>query len=326
MSNFGGPNSQFEIDLRTRLKPLYSRMDRLEIKLQNLINESIRNANRSITYWNTVTREIDDIYLQMNKVFASWSETSIPWRYRRSISLLQSRIENSKAILNIAKRGIVDLLNSRISTQIMHSLYTSAIESFANASLLGRRNLYNLIRLTQQNLIKESLINLTVGTGFDLGDLRKAAKTIESQLWSRLMTQVENKQFVQAGRYHYTPRYYSELVARTKFHEAHSNAARTQCANYNTDLIQVSTHNTKTEVCQDFEGKIFSISGKDLRFPPLTWSPPYHPNCLHLEFPTFESAMVQQGSLDSFSAFSLGNIDRPPLPSGFIPLAKRIAV
>ncbi len=326
MANFGGPNSIFEIDLNTRLKPLYVRMDSLEIKLQNLMIESISNANKSITYWNTVTREIDDIYLQMNKVFIDWSNLQVPRRYRRSLTILQSRIENSKAILNTAKRGIIKLLNTNASSQIVSSLYISAIESFANASLLGKRNMYNLLRLTQQNLIDESLINLTVGTGFDLGDLRKAAKSIESQLWSKLMNQVENKQFVQAGRYHYTPRYYSELVARTKFHQAHSQATLVQAANYGTDLIQVSTHNTKTEICQDFEGKIFSISGKDLRFPPLTENAPYHPNCLHLEYPTFESAMIVQGSLQSFSEFSLGEISRPPLPAGFIPLANRVAV
>jgi hypothetical protein len=97
-----------------------------------------------------------------------------------------------------------------------------------------------------------------------------------------------------------------------------------QANNYGTDLVQVSSHNTTTKICMPYEGKVYSISGKDKRFPPLMNTPPYHPNCLHLIFPTFESGMIAQGTLDSFSAFSMGKISKPPLPASFKPISKRL--
>lgn len=323
MSNYGGYHSQFEKDLRTRLKLLSDKMIKLENKLQKVMVESMNNPKKSTAYWNVIRRDIDKIYKEMNIVFAEWSKIQIPLRYRNSLRSIQARIEVTKSILNTAKKGIIKVLNSNASSQIMQSLYRSAIDSFAQASILGKKNMYNLTRITQQTLINESLIDVTVAASFDLGDIRIAARVIRGQLWDELWKQVEYKQFVQAGRYHYKPKYYAEMVARSKFHEAQSLAARAQAANYGTDLIQVSSHNTTTIICQDYEGKIFSISGNDKRFPRLMANTPYHPNCLHLEFPTFESAMIVQGTLDSFAAFSRNEISKPPVPSGFIPIIDR---
>ncbi|MBA7557934.1 hypothetical protein ES705_50717 [subsurface metagenome] len=156
-----------------------------------------------------------------------------------------------------------------------------------------------------------------------MGDLREAKDMLAAIFESPQWDIVNKKWYVQAGRYKYKPSYYAELVARTKFHQAQSQAALMQAANYETDLIQVSSHNTTTELCMPFEGKIFTISGKDKRFPPLTESPPYHPNCLHLLFPAFESGLQAQGTLESFSSFSKGEISRPPVPSSFIPVKER---
>jgi hypothetical protein len=134
---------------------------------------------------------------------------------------------------------------------------------------------------------------------------------------------VAEKQFVQAGRYKYKPSYYAEMVSRTKFHEAHSYAAVATAGNYGTDLVIISAHNTRTEICLDYEGKVFSLSGGDQRFPRLDQFPPFHPNCLHLMFPQFESGMLVQGTLKQFSDFSLGKAARPPFPKSFIPVSKR---
>jgi len=116
------------------------------------------------------------------------------------------------------------------------------------------------------------------------------------------------------------------MVSRVKFHEAQSAAARQTAANYDTDLIRISTHNTTTAICQEYEGKIFSISGKDKRFPILDQSPPFHVNCLHYETVTFEESLLAQGALDKYSEFSLGETDRPPTDPGFVPVSKRAGI
>jgi hypothetical protein len=318
-----GIHSAFEKDFKTRFVPLSKRLSKIENRIQKVMFEAIRNNRISFSYWSRVRRELTLLYAKMNRIFSSWSKEQIPIIYRKSLRQIDARIRVARSVINTGKRGLTATLNSRASAQIMQSLYRSASEGFLDASLLGRKNMFNLTRLTQQTLIQESLIDVTVAQGLELGNLRTSANAITGQLWEKLWNEAENKQFVQAGKMKFKPDTYAELVARTKFHEAQSQAALLEASNYDTDLIQVSSHNTTTEICIPFEGKIFSISGKDKRFPPLTESSPFHPRCLHLMYPAFESALETQGTLESFSAFSKGKISRPPAPASFIPVGNR---
>lgn len=313
----------FEADIKKRLTPLMKKLRKLENEIYTLVVDSVSNAKMSSAYWNMKKVQLNKLYAKMNLVFSSWAKKEIPKSYARSLGLIQKRIKAGVFIVERAKKGLRDLLQAKASRQIVQGLYFSTVESFLTASMAGKQNLRNLFIQTQQMLVNESMVNVAVATGFEMGDLREAKTLLKGLFETPIWEATKKKQFIQAGRYKYRPHYYAELVARTKFHQAHSQAALMQGLNYGTDLQQVSTHNTTTKICIPFEGKIFSTSGKSKRFPPLTDTPPYHPNCLHLIFPTFESAMEVQGTLKRFSEFSLGNIIRPPIPKNFIPVGAR---
>lgn len=303
--------------------PLTKRLKKVEDKIYRLVIRAISNAKMSTAYWNTAKIELNLLYGEMNAVFKRWSIKEIPLRYQRSLRLIQTRINASKFILNTAKKSVSELLTSNASLQITRGLIDSSVQSFLSSSVVGKQNLRNLFITTQQTLINESMVNVAVSTGFEMGDLREAKTLLKALFETPYWEAVGKKQFIQAGRYKYRPHYYAELVARTKFHQAHSQASLVQASNHGTDLVEVSSHNTTTAICMPFEGKIYSTSGTDKRFPPLIDSPPYHPNCLHLIFPTFESAMQVQGTLQDFSKFSLNKINTPPIPASFIPVGQR---
>jgi len=316
----------FEKDFKTRFIPLSRRLTKIENQMQKVLFTSIREGRIPTVYWNRVRREVTSLYAKMNKLLAQWSETQMPRAYWRAAKHINARIQSIKSVVLIGKKGLIESLNSRASSQIVQNLYRGASENFLNAAVMGRKNLFTLIRLTQQTLIDESLIDITVAQGMEMGNLRKAANALTGQLWGELYGVAEGKQFVQAGKMRYKPNTYAELVARTKFMEAHSQAALMTASNYKTDLVQISTHNTNCEQCMDYEGKVFSVSGEDKRFPILNNIPPYHPRCLHLMYPTFVSMMEVQGTLESFSDFSKGKIDQPPIPASFIPVNQRGAL
>jgi hypothetical protein len=77
------------------------------------------------------------------------------------------------------------------------------------------------------------------------------------------------------------------MVARTTTREAASVAAINECKEFDVDLVQISTHYPTCEICAPLQGKVFSISGKDKRYPKLTdeYRPPFHPNCRHVLTP-----------------------------------------
>jgi proteasome lid subunit RPN8/RPN11 len=75
---------------------------------------------------------------------------------------------------------------------------------------------------------------------------------------------------------------YAELVLRTSVMEAHTLGMLAQAAQAGHDLVTVSSHPHPEDVCSEFDGQTFSISGTSDTYPPLTEAPPFHPNCLHV--------------------------------------------
>ena len=324
--NSGGKYSLFEQDFNEKIRPLLIKLNKKEALLRELIVDAVSSRKTNSAYWNRLRREIKVIYSEMSTIFNSWAKENIPSRYRISIRQIQHKISQS-SIIDKPLKGVVKLINSNASKNIMKFLYMDASETYLSALGIGRSNTLRLTRLTQQILLSETVINQTIADTFlQTGNLREATRALSGELWGKLYESVKEERFVQAGRYKYKPSYYAEMVGRVKFHEAHSYATLAQAKNYDTDLVQISSHNTNTAICLDFEGKVFSISGKDSRFPILQEVPPFHPNCLHLQYPTFESAMETQGTLDDFSEFSKGNISVPPIPANFIPVSKRKVV
>jgi len=64
--------------------------------------------------------------------------------------------------------------------------------------------------------------------------------------------------------------------------------------------VQVSSHGTVCEICAQYEGKVYSISGKTLGYPILDARTPFHPNCEHSLLPTSpEAILAGEGKLPS---------------------------
>lgn len=76
---------------------------------------------------------------------------------------------------------------------------------------------------------------------------------------------------------------YAEMVARTTTREAASIATLNTCREFGLDMVRITTHYPTCERCAAVQGKVFSISGKDKRYPKLTdeYRPPLHPSCRH---------------------------------------------
>jgi hypothetical protein len=84
---------------------------------------------------------------------------------------------------------------------------------------------------------------------------------------------------------------YASLVARTRLGEAQVAGQLEAGLANGIRYYQVSKHNTKTKVCQPFEGKILTTNKKDSRYLPLNKSnsPLYHVNCQHRIFAIIEN-------------------------------------
>ncbi len=97
---------------------------------------------------------------------------------------------------------------------------------------------------------------------------------------------------------------YASVVARSKTREATNTATMNQITSLGHDLIKISNHKSSCPICAVMEGRVYSISGKDPRYPPLSiaFSGPYsniHANCSHVLTPYIpELADDPEGDLE----------------------------
>lgn len=82
---------------------------------------------------------------------------------------------------------------------------------------------------------------------------------------------------------------YAEMTARTVAREAHTQGTVNRLAENGLDLVQISEHSHEHDVCSQYEGKIYSISGNHPLYPAAAGNlPPYHPRCVHVATPYIE--------------------------------------
>ena len=81
---------------------------------------------------------------------------------------------------------------------------------------------------------------------------------------------------------------YAELLARSIVAETQNTSVVNVAKEYKHDLVKMTEHKTACPVCQKYEGKIYSISGEDTRYPYLKTIPGFnkgynniHPRCRH---------------------------------------------
>lgn len=86
---------------------------------------------------------------------------------------------------------------------------------------------------------------------------------------------------------------YAEMVSRTTVRECTNLATINENLEAGNDLVQMTSHAGACPLCLPYEGRVFSISGKDKRYPPLDSVFPggfhtIHPRCAHSVTPYVE--------------------------------------
>lgn len=105
--------------------------------------------------------------------------------------------------------------------------------------------------------------------------------------------------------YGYSLDYYVGMVADIIKAKARSKAAATRLVMNGQDLVRISPNpSTIGDYCDEFRGKVFSLSGTHPRYPSITvcpgnGPPPFHPHCHHWILPFIEGHDVDEfGEVD----------------------------
>ncbi|MEH7223864.1 phage minor capsid protein [Bacillus sp. JJ1566] len=112
---------------------------------------------------------------------------------------------------------------------------------------------------------------------------RKATKDAIAELNNRGITGVVYKN----GTKMPVEKYMANVI---HYHQrqAHVDGSINRMVNNGEDLVYVNFVGITCERCAQYQGRVYSVSGKDKRFPKLDIRPPYHGHCVHNATPWLE--------------------------------------
>jgi len=162
------------------------------------------------------------------------------------------------------------------------------VEKFVSAALMGTGATKNLIGVVQE-FDYEDIEGEIADLAAQAVKQELSSGTLKKQIMDRLRELVGDENFIQIGERMYNLGAYARMVARTTIREAQTQATLDLCARYENDLVEVSYHGTDCDICLEYEGNTYSLSGNDPEYPMLDEQPPFHPNCKHSIIPVSEA-------------------------------------
>lgn len=228
-----------------------------------------------VSYWVQRRKNIRELYRKMLRYWGANIDSILDTGYTDGGTLAEEIFRRA---------GLRPLVKESLSvqTRTVGVIAEDTVATMATAADAGQRNIERLFRVTQQRAISEVEVNRALARGLIEGG---APGHLRSQLEKDLRKAIGEGRVLEINGRKYDPGKYAELVARTRTREANSLGTIQTMRRYGQDLVQVSDHDTETALCNQYEGKIYSVSGTSKQYPALTDYPPYHPNCLHVLTP-----------------------------------------
>lgn len=219
-------------------------------------------------YWRDLLLEVMNILYQLDTFADEWIETVIGQVYSQAVA------ETTAYLHGLGMRTPKRPEFAQVHQRAIDVVAQNMAENLRDATqFIGRRvnDVFRRVALEQTGL--------KYASGATVRDMKK--KVIQELLDKGQTAFVDR-----LGR-KWRLDTYAELVARTTTREAASVATLNTCEEFGLDLVRITTHYPTCDKCAPLQGKVFSISGRDKRYPKLTNErrPPIHPNCRHVLVP-----------------------------------------
>lgn len=238
------------------------------------------------TYYNTVLQHLNRELEQLRRASSEYVDTAIPREYEQGLRDVYNHFTRNNLLMK--RPGMWADIHTEAVYNIAREMQFHIEEGLAQAG----RQIQRYADTARDEALRAAGL-LTSGEKIAAG-----ATTIDMK--NRMIEQLKTEGFMtvqygQGARAYRVPLdVYANMVARSTTREAGNIARENQLTENGYDLVEMTEHYPTCEVCAPLQGRVYSISGKDPRFPALSvaFSSGYHnvhPNCRHSIVPWLES-------------------------------------
>lgn len=183
-------------------------------------------------------------------------------------------------------------------------------ETISNLRVVGFENIdatfsVGIDRAAVQQIVDDAFYTILEATDFMTQDVKQRLETIVQAANSEALIEGQSRrQVTQRAIAEATERGITGIIAKNgariqveKYlagtvqyyqRKAHVDGAINRMVQNNLDLIYVNSVGITCSLCAQYQGRVYSLSGRDDRFPPLILKPPYHAHCVHSAYPWIE--------------------------------------
>lgn len=238
-------------------------------------------------YQKSLLSQVNEQLKTLDKQAKDWTNKAIPENYQKGINEVNSALEGVG--INVSTSATF----AGLHTDAVKVISANAYSDLANANMFVGR--------TIQDAVRQAGID-AVGQKIAQGQTVKQCKQL---LLNNLIDQGLNGIKDKRGRM-ISIDSYASMVARSTTREATNKATLNQLTGLGYDLVKMSSHATTCSVCAALQGRVYSISGNDKRYPRLSIAysgvhANIHPNCRHVLTPYIEALATDEEADREFS-------------------------
>lgn len=234
------------------------------------------------SYYRQLIKEIDKAVKELRQHSAMYANASVPKEY----------IENANEILrqfneqHIAMKppAAFKQLHSDAVYDLRRELAAQLEQGIAKARLQTE----NLLKEAKEIAEKAALRNIALDAAQKKIDTVGTITDMQTEVKKRIEDTGILKIELGSGDHkrHMSITNYAHLVARSVSREVGNTARINQMSSNGFDLVEIPSHYPTCEICAILQDRVYSISGNDKRFPPLSKAigeyKNIHPHCRHV--------------------------------------------
>jgi len=237
------------------------------------------------TYANTILKAMEREIAQLQAATGGFVNTEIPEQYRKGLEDTYEYFQRNGLLMRQPEYWAV------LHRDAIYDLAREMQHNIGSALIGTGRQVQRYVDVARADALRQAGLEQTaikMASGGTVKDMRDAM--IRQMQEQGFMT----VQYGEGSKSRQVPiDTYAQMVARTTTKEAGNTARENQLTENSYDLMQMTKHYPTCEKCAPLQGRVYSISGKDKRFPPISVAQPRgykitHPHCRHVFLPWLE--------------------------------------
>ena len=265
------------------IERLVAVIDRLDRQTRNEVIEAI-STQLNLTKKNYHINQIKTYIKASETEIKNWIVTAVADSYATGANLAYADLKATGVKVPSGEVYTEEFTAQKIKEINALTIHKEAVNALVSDTYLDFANGMNGLLKGAEHQINEAMkrqmrAHMIAGhlTGASMDTIAKEVKTIlGDQGFSVLLDR---------GGHQWSLQQYSSMLVRTHIMKSTNEGTLNRITEWNCDIVQISTHAGACKLCQPYEGKIYSVSGKSKKYPKMTVFFPLHPNCRHTYLP-----------------------------------------